>query len=157
MAGLAFALSASSAWRAGLMRPVRAAGSRWGGFPKTSIRQATAPAQDHGSRPASAGREQRPVRQRAATPVPGHDRQNGCAGVDLNLRPLATRRTRRPPRSASAGAAPVARSPPLPASRTAAPANPTGRNQRGMAMLTAPAAVRHGVPRGRGARRGRRG
>ena len=115
-----------------LMRPVRAAGSRWGGFPKSLIRRLTAPAQDHG--PSGVWRSQIPRRcQETGTQAsrsPGFGlwstkwlRRRGSALP-------ATRtlsRTRRPPRSASAGAAPVARSPLCP---DAAPVRPKSKSNR---------------------------
>jgi len=75
---------------------VRAAGSRWGGTPKV-LGQAHYRASTGSWLPSASSRcEQRPARMRAATPVPGHDRQIGCAGPLLPIRPLAPRRNTTP-------------------------------------------------------------
>jgi len=83
---------------------------------------------------ASSRCEQRPARTRAATPVPGHDRHE-MAAPDLFCPSGHShlRGTRRPPRSASAGAAPVARSP-----STARTAQRRARNSNNPALSSPP-------------------
>ena len=118
----------------GPTRPVRAAGSRWGGTPKV-LGQAHYRASTGSWLPSASSRcEQRPARMRAATPVPGHDRHE-MAAPDLfcpsgHSHPGGTRR---PPRSASAGAAPVARSP-----STARTAQRRARNSNNPALSSPP-------------------
>ena len=77
-------------------RPVRAAGSRWGGTPKVLGQALTAPAQDHGShrlRPgASKDRHAREPLPRSRAMID----TNGCAGPLLPIRPLAPRRNTTP-------------------------------------------------------------